>query len=362
MSLRRFPLAVVAVAWFGLWGLLVGATCPPPPNDPSAYGVNGTKRGLTDAYTLAHDAGFRWIRVTVGWNKIEPNRPVNGVHDYRWQDAVLGPDEFPKESFDTTVIDPVSAGFSLLVNVVGAPSWATGTDDPMDPPVLAPDGYAQFLAAAVDRYGALVNTWELWAEPNFNANFHGTKAQYRDLIFTRGFDAIKSTFDGARVAAPGIYRGVLSPEKGTAFQDWIVDPTDPATLRLLRPLDVLTVHLYDSIPNITSHLNQANTFATNRGIPEVWVSEFGWTDPGTSCSQNIPSANAGARIIDVFNLLHGHTIARFKRAFDYHLHDRTGPAVDGCLFGLLTQNGTPKTRYNDVKTWLLANPDPPPAP
>jgi hypothetical protein len=320
--------------------------------------VNGTKRGLTNAYPDAHQAGVRWIRATVGWNSIEPNPPVNGVHNYLWTEPVLGPSEYPKESFDSTVFGAtLEAGneFSLMINVVGAPSWANGTQNPADPPVLRPEAWGQFLYAAVDRYGALVNAWELWAEPNFDANFNGTKAQYRNLIFKPGYDAIKQNSATARVAAPGIYRGVLSPDKGTAFQDWICDPNDPSTLTLLRPLDVLTVHLYDTVPNITTHISQANTFATNRNIPEVWLTEFGWTEPGGSCSQNIPAANAGDRIIGIFDLVRHGPYARFKRAFNYHLHDRTRPALDGCLFGLLRADGSRRPRYDQVRSWLLAN-------
>ena len=106
-----------------------------------------------------------------------------GVHSMRvvlyWHDVAPEPDSRVKPKFDETdpasyawgAYDPViegikARGWQLLLTVSGpVPRWATnGARDSVTRP--SPAEFQKFVHAVATRYGAKVDTWSIWNEPN----------------------------------------------------------------------------------------------------------------------------------------------------------------------------------------------------
>jgi hypothetical protein len=106
-----------------------------------------------------------------------------GVHSMRlvlyWHDVAPQPDSRVKPTFDETsassydwsAYDPVVAGikargWSLLLTVSGpVPRWATnGARDTITRP--SPNEFRKIMQAVAAHYGAQVDTWSIWNEPN----------------------------------------------------------------------------------------------------------------------------------------------------------------------------------------------------
>src|SRR5215475_23638 len=91
-------------------------------------------------------AGFDWVRPQVVWKDIEGPQPGN----YAWGEL------------DKIVDDVAAKNFSLLVNIVQAPSFYNQTNGlPQDTQSLA-----NFVEAMVKRYGRKIAAYEIWNEQN----------------------------------------------------------------------------------------------------------------------------------------------------------------------------------------------------
>ncbi|HEX9116801.1 MAG TPA: O-antigen ligase family protein [Anaerolineae bacterium] len=97
-------------------------------------------------------AGFRWVRLRLPWEKIEPQR---GTYDWAATDAV----------FKALAAHPA---LQPLVVLDGSPQWARPTADaanPLAPPQTRGD-FGKFVAAVAERYGRQVKYYQIWDEPN----------------------------------------------------------------------------------------------------------------------------------------------------------------------------------------------------
>ncbi len=136
---------------------------PWDPNQP-AFGVQMFGEWQdAGARQRAVDGGFRWVRLYLHWEWVEPTNTT--------------PDNFNWGSIDNMVQAVEGASLIPLFTIQGAPGWAAqyacGPLDPEDVPE-----FAEFLAALVERYdgdgvadmGGLlipVKYWELYNEPDW---------------------------------------------------------------------------------------------------------------------------------------------------------------------------------------------------
>jgi Cellulase (glycosyl hydrolase family 5) len=111
-----------------------------------------------------HELGAGWVRVDLPWKEVMPSP---GVYDWSY--------------FDKVVHNTEALGLHILPILGYAPSWTSPTDAA---------GYAQFVAAAVARYGpgtsANLQWFELWNEPYFSYTWDGKtpepEAYARDVL------------------------------------------------------------------------------------------------------------------------------------------------------------------------------------
>lgn len=203
----RLGLVLVLVALWGLGGtgtaeaargLSLGFV-------DSAFQPAGSGGGFPSRLSEARGLGASTARTFLFWPAVAPAPPRGDPADpaaagYRW------------ESVDATVRETSARGLRLLLTFTAAPPWAEGPRRPPSAPrgTWRPDAGAlrSFATAAARRYSGRypdparpgrvlprVSLWQVWNEPNLPDHL---SPQWTG----RG--------RGARMASPGIYRGLLN--------------------------------------------------------------------------------------------------------------------------------------------------------
>lgn len=111
---------------------------------------------LADHLSLMESAGVAWLRQFFPWDEIEPSP---GQFDWEpWDSIVQSLAAFPQ-------IGPMA----VLMN---SPAHASGSDSATAPPrdVTA---FAAFCAEFAARYGAVIDHYQIWDEPNLEAAWGG---------------------------------------------------------------------------------------------------------------------------------------------------------------------------------------------
>ena len=79
LTARQAVRTGMLVAWLAAWGLLTSAAC----NSSTPYGINMADGGdsNTQATIRTNDwnAGFRWARIYIRWDKVQQNAPTSTV-------------------------------------------------------------------------------------------------------------------------------------------------------------------------------------------------------------------------------------------------------------------------------------------
>jgi len=128
----------------------------------------------------AQQEGAEMIRLDVNWSSIAPSK---------WPAGFVPADPSSPQYFWTTLDAQVRelsrAGFKILVDVWGAPTWAEGPDQPRSAPAgtwkPSPAAFGAFATALATRYSGSfadplspltdlprVSDWQAWNEPNLS--------------------------------------------------------------------------------------------------------------------------------------------------------------------------------------------------
>lgn len=95
--------------------------------------------------------GFHWLRYRFAWDEMEPRRG-----SYNWEES------------DRVVEAARRQGLSVIALLDGAPAWARASEDRgsrFAPPVEVRD-YGDWVQAFVERYGDVIDHYQIWNEPN----------------------------------------------------------------------------------------------------------------------------------------------------------------------------------------------------
>jgi hypothetical protein len=158
-----------------------------------------------------------------------------GVHAMRlvlyWHDVAPDADSRVRPQFDATspssyqwgayddVIDGIKArGWSLLLTVSGpVPRWATnGARDTITRP--SPNEFRMFVQAVAAHYGAKVDTWSIWNEPNqpqfLMPQYSAAKTPLSPRIYRNLYFAAQRGLRNAGLGSARVLLGETSP-RGT---------------------------------------------------------------------------------------------------------------------------------------------------
>ena len=158
-------------------------------------------REAEDSYSKIARVGFQWVRITASWHRIQSQR--NGAYD--WQDI------------DDAVALARKYNLKVLMQISGAPEWATGADKlsaaeknalnarkiwvaSFAPFPQYNNEFSNFVSALVKRYAPKgVIDYEFWNEPGNPEFWHDTiqnprpnPEHYTDLLkiaYTAAHDA-----------------------------------------------------------------------------------------------------------------------------------------------------------------------------
>ncbi len=213
---RGIALLIVTTAWAAaaLVNIGTGSVAGAEPLQTDAAARAGIATGseilwesdadqLRDLDAIAA-AGAKWIRFDVDWNHIQHGGP----NVWNWHHAT-----------DRLVLNARARGLSIIAGVAYSPLWARPSDCPAGSTHCLPSNpqdYANFIRAAVERYGAnssnawlrgSISVWEIWNEPN-----HQPFAQPKPNL-DRYTELLKAAYPAVKQADPGatVITGGTSP-------------------------------------------------------------------------------------------------------------------------------------------------------
>ncbi len=201
-------------------------------------------------------AGVRTLRVSLGWDGIEPERDR---YDLAFWDAFI---ELAVREY----------GLRLIPYVAYTPEWNSDADpgEHWRSPPREPREFAQLMALLAARYRNSVQSWELWNEPDNRDYWLGSVEQYAELA-RLGAEAIRGVDSELDVVSGGI-------AGRTEFLAQLFDEHEGA-----RIFDVVNVHSYyetwnpEPIETLSSYVDEVTAIVRRHGGRQaIWMAELGY--------------------------------------------------------------------------------------
>jgi O-antigen ligase len=138
------------------------------------------------------DVGVVWVRQEFQWKDIEPSP---GDYDWAKLDALV-------EAFET------QPELELIAVLVTTPEWARESlarDSVSSPPANIAD-FAGFVEGFTARYGAVIDYYQIWDEPNLTAAWGGLDPKAADYValLQAAYTTIHEVDENATVIAAGL--------------------------------------------------------------------------------------------------------------------------------------------------------------
>ncbi len=187
---------------------------------------------------LMASAGIRVLRVSIGWDGLEPAR---GHYDLEFWDAFFAA--------------MGAAGIRVIPYIAYTPRWAsTGAgDDFWRYPPADLEAFGATVGMLARRYRGRVLSWEIWNEPDNRDYWRGSVAQFAALLgagarAVRAADPAAQVVFGGVAGHPAFVAEVMArPELGALvdvinahayFETWNPDPLEslPAYVRAFSPV------------------------------------------------------------------------------------------------------------------------------
>ncbi len=218
-AMRRFFL-LTAVFLLLLLGLVVNgvlarrSAAPPLPVEPApGHGqlmANLDLAGVTpdlarQVVGWAADDGNTLLRVRAPWNEIEPE-----------------PGQFRWDALDQALGQAKARNMQVVLVLDGAPAWAAAPVDaanPLAPPHDVRD-FGRFAAAAAQRYGAVVDVYQVWDEPNIAPHWGARWVSAQEY-----FNLLREAANSIHAADPtaSVMLAALAPATTTADGSGVSD-------------------------------------------------------------------------------------------------------------------------------------------
>ncbi len=359
-------------------GLPSGFPAPVAGADVPILGVNVALEQYDDeegeeleaALARIAEGGFVWVRQSFYWSQIEPE----------------------PGRFDWTIPDRI---MTALARHPGLRLVVVLDDSPPIPPT-DPDRFAAFAGAFAARYGAQVDYYQVWDEPNLAAHWGGGPVNppaYADLL-ARTARAIRAADRSSALPSSSLRTGTAGPDARILLAGLAPTvETGPQNLSDVSYLEQLyqagAAPYFDIVagkpygfdtgpddrraPEDGAVLNFSRLLLLREVMVErgdagkaVWASHWGWNalPPGWTGAPSLwgqtDEATQAAR-----------TVAALERAraewpwagalILEHFQPAAGPDDPRWGFALVGQDGIPRPVYDAVASWAAALPDGAPA-
>ncbi|MCL4507978.1 MAG: glycoside hydrolase family 5 protein [Chloroflexi bacterium] len=265
--------------------------------------------------TAIKQAGATCMRWGIGWDVVEPNPPVNGVHTYYFAGENGG------ENYDYEVNKALSYGITYVMNVQGCPLWANGGNQGvLMPPTNAHlSDFQAFVTALAQHFVGKVHHYEFVNEPNGSGNWYWTtsdnyqRGQMYATYLQTFYQAIKSIDATAWVSTGGVDN--IQTNSGLQFIQGIYQQSGSPTY-----FDAVACHPYPPPYPLDEGSTNANNCPgggpppslVNDGViglrqlmncygdffKPIWITEYGYhrssftppPDPATQQASNLQQA------------------------------------------------------------------------
>jgi hypothetical protein len=340
-------------------GALAAALLVPASAGAFQAGVNMPNIVAPDStYVTLQHAGVKVVRSFMTMGDVEPAR---GQYNQAWLNE-----------YDAWVTKVNAIGARPVIDVVGAPQWASGSTNPNQLPT---DGasfssfsndYSAFVAAMARRYAGKVAGWEIWNEEDSTLWWPTgpNPASYAQLLRTT-YPAVKSADPATRVIVGGLtgndatyLSGLYSAGGGGSF-DTVAVHTDTACniaspYRFLRDADG-SIDQYSFLGYRGVHDVMA---AHGDASKPIWMTEMGWsTAPGTcdagmwagQKAAGVSTADQATFLSQAFHCLTQDS-SMVPVGMVYDLTDSSG-SDSKSRFGLETVDGTAKPAFTTLSDY-----------
>lgn len=201
-------------------------------------------------------AGVRTLRVSLGWDAIEPER---NRYDFAFWD-------------DFVELAVGRHGLTLIPYVAYTPEWNSDAppDERWKSPPREPAEFGELMALLAARYRGRIHSWELWNEPDNRDYWLGTAGDYAELA-RAGSEAIRKVDPEIDIVSGGLAGRV-------EFLAELFDEFDAARL-----FDVVNLHSYyetwnpDPLETIPRYVADVSDIVRRHGGEQaIWMAELGY--------------------------------------------------------------------------------------
>ena len=208
---------------------------------------------------LARDAGLTHLRVSIGWDGVEP---ADDQFDWAFWDGFI---PLAVEEY----------GITLIPYVCYTPDWAADVVGGEDPAMTRPPRdmaeFEEFMREAAGRYAMWIDSWEIWNEPDNPAYWTGTEEEFGALVGA-GARAVRAADPDAVVVLGGIAWDL-------SYLGALLDDAE-----LVGAIDVVNLHNYfetwspEPLEAITPYVLRAAELVRRYGDGErLWMAEVGYS-------------------------------------------------------------------------------------
>ena len=233
---------------------------------------NGAQIG--DIRTL----GVHWVRVFLTWPDLEPQR------------GVFAPNWLAKYE---RLFAALPAGTKVIIDVVEAPRWETGSSNPHAAPANPVD-YAAFLGTLARRWAGRVSAYEVWNEEDSPSWWAGgpDPVAYTQLLQAT-YPVVKAADPNVTVVLGGLtgndypfLEGVYRAG-GKGYFDAVGVHTDTAC-NVLSPYDFLRGQDNRMIPDSFLAYREVHaTMLANGDDKPIWMTETSWRTTRAVCPEGV---------------------------------------------------------------------------
>jgi hypothetical protein len=236
-------------------------------------GINPTHAGqVAEVKSL----GAHWVRVFATWPDLEPQPGVFAADWLNYYDQLFR---------------SLPAGTKLIVVVVGAPRWETGSNNEHTAPAN-PGDYAAFIGSLARRWAGHVTAYEIWNEENLPEWWAGgpDPGAYAQLLKS-AYPAVKAADPSATVVLGGLagndfpfVEGVYQAG-GKGYFDAVGVHTDTAC-NVLSPYKFLRGADNRMIPDSFLAYREVHaTMLANGDDSPIWMTELSWRTTAATCAE-----------------------------------------------------------------------------
>jgi len=333
----------VAVALTSL--VIAAVAAAPTPARAAQQGVNADVGELAgDGPAMVAGTGARWARVFMLWSQIEP---APGVIDERALDL-----------YRQAGLALTARRVKLIVDVLGAPSWASATGAAGGPPAR-PSAFADFLGRLAGRLRGAVAAYEVWNEEDA-VKFWGARpdAAVYARVLRLAYPRIKAADPAATVVFGGLtgndYRYLAA-----AYRHGARGSFDAVSVHTDLGCELRDPHEYVRDPggrisqwSFLGYRSVRRTMIAHGDRSPMWMTELGWSATNVVCSLGVYAGQKPGGVSEQ------QQAAYLTRAYAclaadpyvpvalwFQLRDTISDEAAGIRYGLQRLDGTPRPAW-----------------